>query len=120
MAKSGETIHLTLNWEVLGSPEESYTIFVHLIDLANRPVVDDLDYTPLGGAMPSHLWFPKWLEGQRVLDPYQLSLEGVPAGEYLIEVGLYETFTLRRLMRQDEAGNVVGDRVILGSVIVEE
>ena len=118
-AQSGDTIHLTLQWQVLATPEDSYTIFVHLIDFGNRPIIDNLDYTPLGGATPSHLWFPKWLPGQTMLDPYQMKLDGVAPGEYLIEVGIYEQFTKRRLHIYDEQGNINGDRFILGAVVVE-
>jgi hypothetical protein len=57
----------------LALAEESYTIFVHLNDLGHFPHVS-LDYTPLGGATPTHLWFPKWLPGQRMLDPYRLEI----------------------------------------------
>jgi hypothetical protein len=38
----------------------------------------------------------------------------------LIEVGLYEMVGGRRLHIADQQGNTVGDRYILGSVIVEE
>ncbi|MFQ5399179.1 MAG: protein O-mannosyl-transferase family [Anaerolineae bacterium] len=114
----GDTLHLTLQWESLAPAEESYTVFVHLIDLANRPIVA-LDYTPLGGATPTHLWIPKWLPGQRMLDPYRLQIpEGLSPGTYLVEVGLYEMVSGRRLHIFDTAGNLVGDRVILGSVEV--
>jgi hypothetical protein len=118
-ATPGETIHLTLEWESLAPAEESYTIFVHLIDLANRPLVT-LDYTPLGGSTPTHLWIPKWLPGQRMLDPYRLTLPSdLPPDTYLIEVGLYEMTGGRRLHISDAAGNLRGDRYILGSLIVQ-
>ncbi len=119
VATAGDTIHITLQWEVLAKPEDSYTVFVHLIDAENRPIIDNLDYTPLGGATPSHLWFAKWLPGQKMLDPYQMQLDGVPPGEYFIEVGLYEQFTKRRLHNYDAAGNIDGDRIILGKLIVQ-
>lgn len=118
-ARPGDTINLTLRWQALARAEESYTIFVHLIDLANRPLVS-LDYTPLGGSAPTHLWFPKWLPGQQYVDPYRLTIPAdLPPGQYLIEVGLYEMVSLRRLHMSDLQGNLVGDRYILGSVIVE-
>jgi hypothetical protein len=118
-ARAGDTIHLTLQWQSLAPADESYTVFVHLIDLANQPLAA-LDYTPLGGSAPTHLWIPKWLPGQRMLDPYRLQLpDGLPPGEYLIEVGMYEMTGGRRLHLADAAGNLVGDRYILGSVIVE-
>ena len=128
----GDTIRLTLEWDVLAKPEDSYTVFVHLIDKSNRPIIDYLDYTPLGGASPTHLWFPKWLPGQRLRDPYtikllskQKSADGtmisadIPPGEYLLEVGLYEQFTRRRLHISDQQGNIVGDRYIMGELIIQ-
>jgi hypothetical protein len=119
-AHAGEVINVVLEWECLAAADESYTVFVHLIDLANRPIIDDLDYTPLGGAFPTHLWIPKWLPGQQVRDPYRMQLPAdLPAGEYLIEVGLYEMVSRRRLHLFDENGNLAGDRVILGTIIVE-
>ena len=118
-AQAGDTVHLTLEWQSLAPAEESYTVFVHLIDLANRPLLA-LDYTPLGGSTPTHLWIPKWLPGQKMLDPYRLELpDDLPPGEYLIEVGLYEMTGGRRLHLADAAGNLAGDRYILGSLVVE-
>ena len=114
----GDIIHLTLDWRSLAKAEESYTVFVHLIDEANRPIVA-LDYTPLGGAAPTHLWIPKWLPGQQYVDPYRLQIPpDLAPGTYLIEVGLYEMVGKRRLHLADEAGNLIGDRYILGPVVV--
>ncbi len=119
-AQPGDIINLNLRWQSLAKAEESYTVFVHLIDLANQPIVA-LDYTPLGGAMPTHLWIPKWLPGQQATDPYRMQIPpDLPPGTYLIEVGLYDMVGRRRLHIADENGNLVGDRQILGQVIVEE
>jgi len=118
LAAPGESLNLVLQWQSLARAEESYTIFVHLIDAANRPLVT-LDYTPLGGAAPTHLWIPKWLPGQRLLDPYRVPLN-TPPGDYYLEVGLYEMTGGRRLHRADAQGNLVGDRIILGPVRVAE
>ena len=118
-AKPGDTIHLSLQWQSLARAEESYTVFVHLIDAANRPLVT-LDYTPLGGSAPTHLWIPKWLPGQRYVDPYRLRLpDDLAPGTYYVEVGLYEMVSKRRLHMADTAGNSIGDRLILGAVTVE-
>lgn len=119
VARPGDTIHLLLHWQSLAKAEESYTIFVHLIDPDNRPLVT-LDYTPLGGSTPTHLWIPKWLPGQRMLDPYRLVLPpDLSSGTYYIEVGLYEMVSRRRLHMADEAGNLIGDRLILGPVVID-
>jgi hypothetical protein len=117
--RPGDTVHLLLQWQSLAHAEESYTVFVHLIDAENRPLVS-LDYTPLGGSTPTHLWIPKWLPGQRMLDPYRLVIPpDLPPGTYYIEVGLYEMVSRRRLHMADAAGNLIGDRLILGPVAVE-
>ncbi|NKQ37144.1 MAG: DUF2723 domain-containing protein [Chloroflexi bacterium] len=116
--KQGDVINLVLQWESLAPAEESYTIFVHLIDAANQPWLA-LDYTPLGGSAPTHLWIPKWLPGQKMLDPYRLPIPAdLPPGTYFIEVGLYDMTSSRRLHISDENGSLNGDRVILGTVTV--
>lgn len=119
VAQVGDVVHLTLTWQSLALAEESYTVFVHVIDWGNRPIIDTLDYTPLGGAAPTHLWFPKWLPGQQYRDPYRIPLTNVPPGQYAIEVGLYEMTSRRRLLLSDPQGNLVGDRYILGPLVVQ-
>jgi len=117
--EAGRALHLTLTWRALASPRDSYTVFIHLIDGAGRYVAGH-DYTPLGGACPTYLWFPKWLPGQTLIDPYRLVLPAdVPPGDYWLEVGMYGMTSLRRLPVVDLAGNMAGDRVILGPVRVE-
>lgn len=117
--KPGDTLKTTLTWQSLAPAEESYTIFLHLIDAGNQPVAG-LDYTPLGGSMPTHLWIPKWLPGQTMLDPYRLQVpDNLAPGTYYLEVGMYEMVGGRRLHISDQDGNLAGDRWILGAVVVE-
>ncbi|MCA9922978.1 MAG: DUF2723 domain-containing protein [Anaerolineales bacterium] len=117
--KRGDVLNINLTWESLARAEESYTVFVHLIDPGNVPHIS-LDYTPLGGSMPTHLWIPKWLPGQRMIDPYRMEIpDTLPPGTYFIEVGLYEMIGNRRLHISDPAGNLTGDRYILGAVQIE-
>ncbi len=117
--RRGQAFHLRLDWRVLASPRNSYTIFIHLIDDAGRPVLGH-DYTPLGGACPSYLWFPKWLPGQALTDPYRLVIpDTLPPGDYALEVGMYGMTSLRRLPVIEWTGDLGTDRIILGSVRVE-
>ncbi len=119
VVQAGQPLHLALTWRALVSPRYSFTIFIHLIDGAGRPVFIH-DYTPLGGSCPTYLWFPKWLPGQTLTDPYRLVLPAdLPPGDYWLEVGMYGMTSLRRLPVVDLAGNLAGDRVILGPVLVE-
>jgi len=116
----GDTVNIILEWESLAKAEESYTVFVHLIDANNVPHVAR-DYTPLGGSTPTHLWIPKWLPGQRMLDPYRLQIPpDLPPGTYFIEVGLYEMVGGRRLHLADVHGNLNGDRYILGPLLIKD
>jgi hypothetical protein len=117
-AEAGKPLHLLLTWRALSSPRESYTVFIHLLDGAGQYVAGH-DYTPLGGAAPTYLWFPKWLPGQTYLDPYRFVVPAdLPPGDYVLEVGMYAMTSLRRLPVVDSVGNLVGDRVILGPVRV--
>lgn len=121
IARPGDSIDITLAWRALAPIEESYTVFVHLIDGANH-VWAQKDYTPLGGAFPTHLWFPKWLPGQVVWDPsYRLHLPlDIPPGDYLVEVGMYGMTSLKRIPKFDASGDLTGDRYILGVVRVKQ
>jgi hypothetical protein len=119
-ARPGEAIHLLLRWRALAPSETSATMFVHLLDAGNALWAGQ-DYTPLGGAFPTMLWFPKWLEGQQVLDPYTITVPAeAPPGDYYLEVGLYGLRTIQRFPAYDRAGNLAGDRFVLGGVKVEE
>jgi hypothetical protein len=119
VVRAGCDLHVTLKWTAWAAPADSRTVFIHLINAAGRPVAGH-DYTPLGGSAPTYLWFPKWLPGQIYIDPYRLSIPAeLPAGDYWLEVGMYGMRSLRRLHVVDSAGNVEGDRFILGPVRVE-
>jgi len=118
--RAGSVMHLRLRWQALARPTTSYTVFIHLIDAQGRPAFGH-DYTPLGGAFPSYLWFPKWLPGQSVVDPYTLRLpETLAPGRYTLEVGMYEMGSIRRVPHYGVDGTLVGDRLVLGSVEVRE
>jgi len=119
IARPGQDIELWLDWRALKQVETSYKVFVHLIrnDQLAAPPADY--YTPLGGAFPMQLWIPVWVEGQAVSDPYRLTIPSeLSPGDYAIEIGLYDLVSTRRAPLFDRAGNLAGDRVILGPVSV--
>ena len=119
IAKPGETIAVWLNWLAQQQVDESYTIFVHLIDGSDQLRAQQ-DYTPMGGAFPTYLWIPKWIAGQSVNDPYQIKVPNdLPPGEYFIEAGMYGMTSQRRVPIVGRDGNLAGDRVILFKVSVQ-
>ncbi len=118
VVRPGDSMDITIRWRCLAPIEESFTVFVHLMDAGNR-IWDQQDYTPLGGSNPTHLWIPKWLPGQTALDPYRLTMpEEAPPGDYYLEIGLYGMTTRQRVYQYDRNGNQVGDRLVLGPIRV--
>ena len=117
--KPGETIEVWLNWFTQQQVDESYTVFVHLID-GNNQLRAQQDYTPMGGAFPTQLWIPKWIAGQSVHDPYQIKVpDDLPPGEYFIEAGMYGMTSQRRVPIIGSAGSLAGDRAIIFKVQVQ-
>jgi len=120
VVRPGETLHVTLHWRCLQPMRESYTVFVHLIDSANQSW-GQKDNPPLNASFPTFYFVPRWLPGQTVADPFPLPVDpATPPGEYWLEVGLYSTESLRRVPVFNREGDLVTDRVIVGSVSVEK
>jgi hypothetical protein len=104
-----QTVELTLHWQALQEMSESYTVFVHVVD-ATGAVRTQQDNPPMNGTYPTTLWQP----GEFVHDVYTLSLPpDLPAGDYVLEVGLYLADTGARL---PVVGN--GDHVVLSQLHV--
>jgi hypothetical protein len=117
----GETLHLTLYWESLGTVENDLTVFVHLLDghnpATNGPVWAGHDGQPGGGGYSTSTWQP----GESILDVHPVEVPpDTPAGEYQLEVGLYLLSTMVRLSATDASGMALpGDAVLLGTIAVE-
>ena len=120
VVRPGGTLNVTLYWRCLQPMRQSYTVFVHLIDSANRSW-GQKDNPPLNASFPTFYFVPRWLPGQTVADPFPLPVDpATPPGEYWLEVGLYSTESLRRVPVFNREGDLVTDRVIVGSVRVGE
>ncbi len=114
--RPGDQVRLTLRWEGLASMVESYSIFVHIVDASNS-LWTQTDGAPLDGLYPTIRWVP----GEIVSDERALNLPTeVPAARYRLEVGIYLPESLEHLPVLDEAGNYLGDRVILDYIWVGE
>jgi len=115
IARPGETLRLTLYWRAEQPMRRSYTVFAHLLDANSRFVVQD-DSVPAGWTRPTTGWLP----GEIIVDLHPLSLAGdVPAGDYFLQVGLYDAENNDRLPVLDTAGQIVQDRVQLDPITVE-
>lgn len=105
LGDEGGRVRLTLWWEALALIEEDYTAFTHLLDSEERLI---------GGhdSMPANGWRPTsgWKTGQVIRDIHYIPFETERGlGKIIIEVGLYDLKTGRRLEVKDGQ-----DKVILG------
>jgi len=112
--RAGETLRLTLYWQCVRQMGESYTVFTHLLGEDNV-IRGQLDRIPGGGEAPT----TSWLEREVITDQYEIVVDAqAPAGEYLIEVGMYDANTMERLPVYDAQGEAQGDRILLETVHV--
>ena len=116
----GQTLQLALHWQAQSPIPNRLKVFTHVIGRINpatkSPVWAQMDGEPVGGSRPTS----GWQVGETIDDLYGLQLPAnIPAGEYTLEIGMYDPVTLARLPVRDAAGNrVEDDRVVLGTVNV--
>ncbi len=118
--KPGQSVLLTLHWKTTAPVDNRYTVFAHIIGAVNpatqSPVWAQMDSEPAGGARPTSTW-----QIDEVIDDRHglLLPRDTPPGEYLIEIGMYDSSTQTRLPVIDGTGvRLPDDRVILGTVRV--
>jgi hypothetical protein len=92
----GVELQVTLRWKTLQRPDDSYKVFVHLLN-TGQEIVAQYD------AIPCHWQCPttQWQAGDVVRDQAIVPLGALPPGDYRIAVGLYSEETLERLPVQD-------------------
>ena len=108
----GGQLPVTLTWQGLAEMDADYTVFVQVLDAADR-LVGQVDAWPVQGTFPTSQWTP----GQTITDPYLVQLDAdLPPGDYRVHVGLYLLATLQRLPVVDETGVAVDDKVEVGII----
>jgi hypothetical protein len=112
----GEVLYLQLHWLVEQTPAEDWVVFTHLLrsDGAGGYVqVAGEDNRPGGGSLPT----PRWQEGWRILDEYQIALpDDLPPGVYTLAVGLYQPGAEGAPARLP----ATGEGLFLGEVMIEQ
>jgi hypothetical protein len=108
----GRVLHLALHWRSLRRIETDYTVFVHLLDSAGR-VWSQRDSPPMNGFRSTSTW----AAGEEVTDYHGLPLPAdIQAGDYWLEVGLYEVATGKRLLVLPTGE----DRVLIGPIQIAD
>ncbi len=115
--RPGDHLRLELYWAADGPVAEEYTVFTHLVGAAfnpatGGPVWAQRDQPPLGGLCPT----PSWRPGVPIWDEYHLLVApDAPAGEYLLEVGMYRPDTGERLPVSGDGADPAARRLVLTS-----
>lgn len=120
-ARPGETLRLTLYWRARPGSSAAhsdagagYTVFTHLLGPDGR-VYAQQDNPPQRGEHPTSAW----LAGEIVVDRYELHLDPqAPAGEYELEIGMYDPRTGTRLPVLLDGVRQPDDRAVLARVQV--
>lgn len=95
----GDTLDLTLYWRTDEPQPARYKVFTHLLGAtwhaANGNFIwGQVDSEPAGGVAPTTTWTP----GALIADHYRIPLAAdAPAGDYRLEVGLYNIVSGERL-----------------------
>jgi len=115
--KAGQALTVTLYWQAGegAAGSRSYSVFTHLLG-EDRRIYGQHDGLPAEAARPT----TGWMAGEVITDRHRIVVkpEATP-GEYIIEVGLYDPLTDRRLEAVSEDGTR-GDHVVLAiSINVE-
>jgi len=94
---------------------KSYTVFTHLLDTQNQ-IWGQRDNIPVSGKYPTKDWW----EGEVVIDEYEIPVRtDAPAGEYKIEIGMYDAVTGERLSVFTSRGQQLSENCILLETPVE-
>lgn len=113
--RAGDTLGVTLFWASQGPTPVPYTVFVHLLDPAGR-LVSQRDSMPMSNLYPTTEWKP----GETVVDRvYSLPISPqTAAGDYTLELGLYDLGSGERLDVLDAMGNPQDTRVLISGLKV--
>jgi hypothetical protein len=115
LIEPGGALDLTLYWAARSEMEEDYIVFTHLIDAEDRLWAQQ-DNQPGEGEHPTS----DWRGGEVVADKYHLLLpDDMPAGQYRLEVGMYQWRTGERLS-VFQGVRETGNRVLLTPEITVE
>ena len=113
-ARQDDKVDVRLLWLGRAPMEESYKVFIHVIDDQGR-LLAQTDSRPQGYAGNTNRWIP----GQVTYDRFEVPLPPeTPPGRYQVRVGLYNEADGQRLPVLDAAVKPVDNQVLLGEVVV--
>lgn len=103
---ANDDLHLTLYWNAAATPRLNYSVFVHLSRLDSPAVLAQVDGSPALPERPTSTWDEptETIIGQ----PFVLKLPAdLPAGQYRVMVGMYDSGSGQRLALPDGAQEIM-------------
>jgi hypothetical protein len=93
-ARANEKMTVHLRWRSTAGMQQAYKVFAHVLDTAGEHVVAQRDAEPQDGQAPT----TSWVVGEVIDDQYVIALPAnLTAGEYPVEIGVYDARTGDRL-----------------------
>jgi len=111
----GNGVSFTLYWRALRDIDQSYTVFVHLVDEGGR-IWAQGDGLPCGGERPTS----GWIQGEIIVDERQVIVDhNTPPGLYTLMCGMYDAATGARLPLSSDTGErLPEDAIVLEQIPV--
>jgi hypothetical protein len=82
-----DRVTVRLRWRSAAQVQQTYKVFVHLLDPGGTRVVAQRDAEPQDGKAPT----TSWIVGEVIEDEYAIPLpDGLSPGDYPIEIGVYD------------------------------
>lgn len=100
-----ERVRLTLYWRAVNQEHltTSDTVFTHLLSQDGK-LIGQHDGIPARGEQPTTIWVP----GQVIIDVHAMEFTDLEyAGKALIELGLYDSLTLKRVSTEDGRDHII-------------
>jgi 4-amino-4-deoxy-L-arabinose transferase-like glycosyltransferase len=106
----GDNVHLIVYWRVPGPAYEPLASFAHLLDERHN-IVGQYD----GFDVPPWHWEPEAVIAQVYRFPVD---QNAQPGFHKLQVGLYNSQTMERILIIDDTGTTIGDRLLLREITV--
>ena len=87
LKREGGVQKIDLAWKALRDITSNYKVFAHVYDPATETIAAQWDAMPRDNAYPTS----RWIANEVVTETLTIPLTAVPAGEYRIALGLYDS-----------------------------
>lgn len=110
--KAGETFNIAYFWKSLDAVDINYTAFVHFTNETGAVKFQQDHGLPLKTAL--------WRQGDIIMEVYDVKVPVIPAGEYAIRIGLYDSSGTKQRMPVFSGPADKENRAVIGTFNVTQ